>query len=65
MEKIRTMQRQDTKRVRERLANLLEKNDLVALEVFLEGLHPSDIADVIELWIEKQVSSCLGLFLPS
>ena len=48
MEKIRTMQRQDTKRVRERLANLLQKNDLVALEAFLEGLHPSDISDVIE-----------------
>ena len=64
MEKIRTMQRQDTKRVRERLANLLQKNDLVALEVFLEGLHPSDIADVIEA-LDRKTGVKLLRTLPS
>ena len=64
MEKIRTMQKQDTKRIRERLANLLQKNDLVALEVFLEGLHPSDIADVIEA-LDRKTGVKLLRTLPS
>ena len=64
MEKIRTMQKQDTNRIRERLANLLQKNDLVALEVFLEGLHPSDIADVIEA-LDRKTGVKLLRTLPS
>ncbi len=42
------MQKQDSKLVKERLAELLQNNDLLELELFLEGLHPSDVADVIE-----------------
>ena len=48
MEKIKTMQKLDSKKVRENLASLVEDNDVVALEALMEDLHPSDVADVVE-----------------
>jgi len=43
-----TSQTQDLPDLRERMAALVARGDMGALEVFLAELHPSDIADVVE-----------------
>ncbi|MEE8146560.1 MAG: hypothetical protein V3T24_03055 [Longimicrobiales bacterium] len=59
-----TIQTQDSLDLRKRMATLVDRGDVGALEAFLAELHPSDIADVVES-VDEETRLALVRALPA